>query len=150
MGKKGVYSDPLCKHCGEDDPAKFYARMKTTCYSCHGDHLETYRLQVRDEALAYKGGKCEHCGYDKYRGALEFHHRDPMQKDPAGLRKYNRTKLFAELDKCVLLCANCHREEHARLRIGDVAEWPMASVLKTEGSKGPVSSNLTVSAKYGK
>ena len=122
MGIKGVYSDPLCKHCGEDDPKKFYAKMKTTCYSCHGDHLEKYRLQVRDEALAYKGGKCEHCGYDKYRGALEFHHKDPAQKDPAGLRKYNRTKLFAELDKCVLLCANCHREEHAKLRIGSVAE----------------------------
>ena len=122
MGIKGVYSDPLCKHCGEDDPTKFYARMKTTCYSCHGNHLEKYRLQVRDEALAYKGGKCENCGYDKYRGALEFHHKDPTQKDPAGLRKYNRTKLFAELDKCVLLCANCHREEHAKLRIGSVAE----------------------------
>jgi hypothetical protein len=119
---KGKDSDPLCKVCGETNRSKFYGKMKSKCYKCHGDHLEEYRLQVRDEALAYKGGKCEHCGYDKYKGALEFHHKDPTQKDPQGLRKYNRTKLFAELDKCVLLCANCHREEHARLRIGSVAE----------------------------
>ena len=119
---KGVDSDPLCKVCGETDRSKFYRKMKTTCYKCHGDHLERYRLQVRDEALAYKGGKCEHCGYNRYKGALEFHHKDPTQKDPQGLRKYNRTKLFAELDKCVLLCSNCHREEHERLRNGSVGE----------------------------
>lgn len=119
---KGNDSDPLCKVCGETDRSKFYGKMKSKCYKCHGDHLEEYRLQVRDEALEYKGGKCEYCGYSKYKGALEFHHKDPTQKDPKGLRKYNRTKLFAELDKCVLLCANCHREEHARLRIGSVSE----------------------------
>ena len=119
---KGINSDPLCKVCGETKRDKFYGKMKTTCYKCHGDHLEKYRLQVRDEALAYKGSKCESCGYDKYKGALEFHHKDPKKKDPQGLRKYKREKLFAELDKCVLLCANCHREEHARLRIGSVSE----------------------------
>lgn len=110
-----------CETCGEEDPKKFYGKMKSQCYSCFGIQQEQYRLQVRDEALAYKGGKCEHCGYDKYRGALEFHHKDPTQKDPKGLRKFKREKLFAELDICVLLCSNCHREEHGKI-YGSVAE----------------------------
>ena len=123
MAKKGeTVKDHLCRECGETDPSKFYGKMKSQCYTCFGIQQEQYRLSVRDEALAYKGGKCEHCGYDKYKGALEFHHTDPTQKDPQGLRKFKREKLFAELDKCVLLCANCHREEHARLRNGSVAE----------------------------
>ena len=113
-----------CETCGEKDPKKFYGKMKSQCYRCFGIQQEQYRLQVRDEALTYKGGKCEHCGYDKYRGALEFHHKDPTQKDPTGLRKFKREKLFAELDKCVLLCSNCHREEHNRLRIKEAqANW---------------------------
>jgi hypothetical protein len=32
-------------------------------------------------AVVYKGGKCQCCGYNKYIGALEFHHVDPEQKD---------------------------------------------------------------------
>ena len=122
MAIKGVYSDPKCKHCGETDPKKFYGKMKTTCYKCHGESIEQERVRKREEAIEYKGGKCEYCGYNKYRGALEFHHIDPSQKDPTGLRKWKKEHLFAELDKCVLLCANCHREEHAKLRLGSVAE----------------------------
>lgn len=117
MGVKGVFSKPKCKQCGETRPKKFYGKMKTTCYSCHGIGIEKQRIAKRLEALEYKGGKCQHCGYDKYRGALEFHHKDPSQKDPKGLRKWNRENLFAELDKCILLCSNCHKEEHERLRI---------------------------------
>jgi 5-methylcytosine-specific restriction endonuclease McrA len=122
MGIKGVFSDPLCKVCGESDPKKFYGKMKTTCNSCHKKLIERQRVKIREEAIDYKGGKCQHCGYDKYRGALEFHHIDPSEKEALGLRKWNRKKLYKELDKCVLLCANCHREEHARLRIGSVGE----------------------------
>lgn len=113
MGQKGIYSNPLCKYCGETEPAKFYQRMKTTCNKCHGKGIEQKRIDKRLDAIAYKGGKCEKCGYDKYRGALEFHHKDPTQKDPYGLRAYNSDRLFAEVDKCLLLCANCHREIHA-------------------------------------
>jgi hypothetical protein len=116
MGIKGVYSDPLCQHCGETEPSKFYGKMKTTCYSCHGKLQEQKRVQKRIDAIEYKGGKCEHCGYDKYHGALEFHHKDPNLKDPKSFRPgLSKARFFAEVDKCILLCANCHREEHARL-----------------------------------
>jgi predicted HNH restriction endonuclease len=76
--------------------------------------LERQR-ERKQEAINYKGGKCQLCGYDKYKGALEFHHIDPTKKDfalSAG-RLTSLEKLKPELDKCVLLCANCHREVHA-------------------------------------
>lgn len=68
----------------------------------------------KKQAVTYKGGQCEACGYDRCLDALEFHHQDPDQKD-LGIGTSQRLpwpKVKAELDKCRLLCANCHREEH--------------------------------------
>ena len=66
-------------------------------------------------ARNYKGGKCAVCGYDKCQRALSFHHVNPKEKDfdlsSRGLtRSWERIK--KEIDKCVLLCANCHMELH--------------------------------------
>lgn len=62
------------------------------------------------------GGKCTICGYSKYVGALDFHHLDPTTKS-FGLANRGLTKsmkvLTEEAQKCVLLCANCHREVEA-------------------------------------
>jgi len=116
MGIKGVYSKPVCKHCGEENPEMFWPKMKTTCKKCHGKDIAKHLANTRKKAIEYKGGKCEHCGYDKFIGALEFHHTDPSKKDPNGLKKFSFESLKKEIDKCILLCANCHREEHARLR----------------------------------
>ncbi len=67
-------------------------------------------------AIEYKGGRCQICGYSKYQGALDLHHIDPSDKDFAlGQKGYTRSweKIQAELDKCILLCATCHREVEA-------------------------------------
>jgi len=67
-------------------------------------------------AIAYKGGKCQVCGYDKYQGALDLHHLNAEEKDfGIGDKGYTRSweKVRAELDKCILVCANCHREIEA-------------------------------------
>lgn len=66
--------------------------------------------------MDYKGGKCQSCGYSRCIGALELHHIDPTTKSfGIGEKGYTRSwaKVQAELDKCVLLCANCHREVEA-------------------------------------
>jgi len=66
--------------------------------------------------VKYKGGKCqiESCGYDKCVEALEFHHLDPDKKDfGIGGKTKSIEKLKAEVDKCIMVCANCHREIHA-------------------------------------
>jgi len=71
-------------------------------------------IKIKKKAIDYKGGSCVKCGYNKYYGALEFHHLDPSQKDVVWtkLRLRSWDKITKELDKCILLCANCHREEH--------------------------------------
>ena len=121
---KGRVKKPfLCETCGETTPSKFTGKMKSTCKKCHSRDIGNRLISSREKAIDYKGGKCEFCGYNKYRGALEFHHKDPTQKDPRGLKAYKLTRLFAEVDKCLLLCANCHREEHARLRMEEQANW---------------------------
>lgn len=81
-------------------------------------HVVKRRKILKEKSLAYKGGKCEKCGYNKCDSALEFHHLDHNKKDfgisqDGNTRPWNQIK--EELDKCVLLCANCHRETHAGL-----------------------------------
>lgn len=67
------------------------------------------------EMIKYKGGCCQKCGYDRHYSALTFHHIDPSQKryEWKQLKYFNRKVIRKELDKCVLLCNNCHCEEHA-------------------------------------
>ena len=72
---------------------------------------------IKQQCVDYLGGKCSVCGYDKCIEALEFHHIDPStKKTNNGGRGIDRRISFEsqkpELDKCVLLCANCHREAH--------------------------------------
>lgn len=73
------------------------------------------RKAVKEVAVEYLGGKCSICGYDKCIAALDFHHVDPTQKDFNISQYYKKDftdELKAELDKCILICANCHRELH--------------------------------------
>ena len=74
------------------------------------------RKKVRSMAIEHLGGKCAKCGYSKYPEVLEFHHKHPSEKDfsiskSGHCRSWQRVK--TEIEKCNLLCANCHRELHA-------------------------------------
>lgn len=76
------------------------------------------RKKMKEDSIIYKGGKCCICGYNKCVGALEFHHLNPFEKDfsisSSGVtRSWKKIKM--ELDKCICVCANCHREIHAGL-----------------------------------
>ena len=59
------------------------------------------------------GGRCGLCGYDRYVGALQFHHVDPAEKSfqlgQSGLTR-SIDAMREEAAKCVLLCSNCHAE----------------------------------------
>lgn len=73
------------------------------------------RRVYKAKGLELLGGKCSKCGYDKCSRALEFHHKDPSTKKN-GLAEYSNTSWPSykeELDKCIILCANCHAEEHS-------------------------------------
>lgn len=62
------------------------------------------------------GGKCSSCGYDRNAAALTFHHTDPSEKEDEIARMIQGNKsldtIRKEAKKCILLCTNCHREEH--------------------------------------
>ena len=76
------------------------------------------RNRLKKQMVQYKGGCCQVCGYSMCLNALDFHHIDPSIKS-FNLSKdklYRSWKLILkELDKCVMVCANCHREIHAGL-----------------------------------
>ena len=93
--------------------------------------VQRRREKVRAMAVEYKGGRCQVCGYDKCIEALEFHHLDPTQKDFGISHKgYTRSweKVKEEVDKCILLCANCHREFHAGM-----LQLPQVTVVEKPG-----------------
>ncbi len=68
-------------------------------------------LKIRGVELL--GGKCCLCGYDRHPGTLDFHHVDPTTKSfgvSAGGFSRSWKSIENELKKCILVCANCHRE----------------------------------------
>lgn len=100
--------------------------MGNVCSPCR----QKYRkLKLKLRAIEYKGGKCEICGYDRNMDVLEFHHLNPEEKEFAISASFNKSweVIKAELDKCQMLCANCHRElhsqEHKYVSIEEYEKW---------------------------
>lgn len=81
-------------------------RSRKTCY--------LRRLKYKLRAVNLLGGKCSLCGYNKCHAALDFHHKNPLEKDGSikDLIGHKWETIEKELMKCILLCANCHRELH--------------------------------------
>jgi hypothetical protein len=110
-----------CKICGETNSKLFYqykdGRIRYRCKPC--DNKETIKRfrAYKKSAVEYKGGKCSRCGYKKCLASLDFHHSDPTQKDPdwKRMRNWPLNKIKTELDKCELVCRNCHGEIHFAL-----------------------------------
>ena len=102
-----------------DGKRKYHAH----CKSCMSDQVtETFLSRLRK---AIGGGelKCQECGYDKHHSAIDFHHLDPTQKDMmiCSLRGCSFKKIKSEVDKCIMLCANCHRLVHNGVMVVEVA-----------------------------
>lgn len=91
-------------------------RTKLVCPVCNVERVQARRDKIKALAVEHKGGKCEVCGYDKCIGALEFHHLDPDEKEftiSGSGHTRSLDRVLEEIEKCILLCANCHREVHA-------------------------------------
>ena len=80
------------------------------------EQQKTRGLLRKWEIIQKRGGKCEICGYNENLSAIEFHHRNPEEKEfSIDMRSFSNTKLETlqlELNKCDMICANCHREYH--------------------------------------
>jgi len=90
------------------------------CKKCINDKSRERERATKKKAVALMGGKCVKCGYSKCISALEFHHIDPENKNRArssygAPRTWGWKRYWEEVSKCILLCANCHREEEERL-----------------------------------
>ena len=83
--------------------------QSSICNSCNANHK---RLIVKAKCLEYKGGQCERCGYSRCSRALTFHHRNREEKEFTISRWMTKSweNMKVELDKCDLLCSNCHME----------------------------------------
>jgi len=105
----------LCKKCGK--VGEFYKCDRgKMCKKCRGRYVWEQSAIRKMKIVEYMGGGCEICGYNKYYGALEMHHEDPSKKE-YGMREMRSMaweKIVKEMEKCILLCANCHREAHAQ------------------------------------
>lgn len=93
-----------------------WSQDRWRCKKCRVEAVQKRRDKIKELAIEYKGGKCCICGYNKCHSALEFHHLNPETKDfGIGANGYTRSwkDVKDELDKCILVCANCHRELHS-------------------------------------
>ena len=89
---------------------KHYGKYARKIYARKNERRKVMKLKL----INAKGGGCEKCGYNRCIAALEFHHNG---KDKDGdlahmIKNGSIQKALKEGEKCVLLCANCHREAH--------------------------------------
>lgn len=108
-----------CSCCEEEkEKDQFYKkgkRLQSMCKKCFNSYCAERWRQRKIKAVEYKGGECLDCNNKYPMAVYEFHHLDPNEKEFAWnkMRLVSDDKLYNELDKCVLLCANCHRIRHS-------------------------------------
>ena len=130
MEELGTILTKVCRRCNEDKEYSKYNKDKYQksgldkyCKACIST-LQADRYEGRKwECFNYKGGKCEICGVIENADFYDFHHKVPEDKEydiaPNIMRVWK--SILPELDKCLMLCPNCHRKEHIRMR-NDKAE----------------------------
>ncbi len=96
------------------------------CYSCMPDKLNKYernslrrKLFMEKTTLHKLNMGCCKCGYNKCSNALEWHHVDGDNKinEPSNILRYSLDDYLKEIEKCILLCSNCHREYHENINL---------------------------------
>lgn len=120
------FTEKNCSHCKEKKPiADFYnkrGRPAAECKICFNKRTSK-NISARKKKIldALEIHACQLCSYSKCIGALEFHHIDPNTKVKyVTPHRVGFEKALEEAKKCMVLCANCHREEHERLRLGEI------------------------------
>ena len=114
----------ICTSCGlEKSIDNFYKRPNrktqshSMCKRCFNNYCSDRWIQKKIDAISYKGSECVDCHLkypDEPYVIFDFHHTNPENKDVdwGKLRLKSPKKIYEELDKCDLLCSNCHRKRH--------------------------------------
>ena len=109
----------FCATCHSEKPIEdFYFKNKKSnlrqsrCKKCYDGYISKKWIDRKLKVIELMGNKCSRCGYCRNHSALEFHHLDPSIKefDWSKMRLMSWNKILKEIDKCILVCANCHRE----------------------------------------
>ncbi len=111
-----------CSRCKTSKPkGDFYKRQSKDrrgecvayCKTCHRKYLTIRQNNLKIEMIKMKGAACKKCGETVHPILFDFHHREPNAKEYAWnqLRRFSRKRIIKELEKCDLLCSNCHRME---------------------------------------
>ena len=129
VGPRGYKSNPskdkTCPLCKTEKALSEFYKRKRGDYSgyCKQCVLEQTRERQRHRGLEMKikyinlaGGKCSRCGYNKNLASLVFHHvKEETKEFELSMRElsgYSEKKIMKEFEKCIVLCHNCHSEEH--------------------------------------
>lgn len=99
------------------ETVKKYVQVRTRVKKVtNSESVILWRKRTKKKLIEYKGGKCELCGYNKCDSALQFHHKDPTEKDfSISGKSLSFDRLKEEVDKCMLVCSNCHAEIHENI-----------------------------------
>lgn len=106
----------ICKQCIKEQDARLFIKDKE-------------KVKIRNKRYIDKTSKwfseykktlsCEICGENR-EWVLDFHHKDPSNKDFAigGVcnRGYSIERIKNEINKCMCVCSNCHRDIHYKLK----------------------------------
>jgi|FAXJ01.1.fsa_nt_gi hypothetical protein len=114
-----VNGERRCIECEEFHPLSEFSfrnsgHHRSYCHTCENQRSVKYGRIMKQRIIDYLGGKCSICNYNKSSRALHAHHRDPSQKlfTLSERKCLNWEDTKRELDKCILVCANCHGEIH--------------------------------------
>jgi hypothetical protein len=109
MVNHGVYMK-ICPECNKEHKET----KRAICGTCR---VRRARRKTKQRAVNLLGGSCIKCGYSKSLRALEFHHKDPNEKDIQISVSNNVawSRIEEELKKCILVCSNCHAEIHEEI-----------------------------------
>ena len=106
--------DQYYRHTAKGKNGQQWPYYDCYCKKCRSDYQAERKRDLKIKAIEYLGGCCHHCGLIDDPRVYDFHHLDPSEKEfslgQIGCRSFDKIKV--ELDKCILLCANCHRKEH--------------------------------------
>ena len=108
----------ICRTCNIEGKEYYYSNAKYQCKSCWNKRTAKSGKDKIQSLKDEYGRKCVVCGYNKCVDALEFHHTDPLEKEfHLGERRgLSVDKLRNELNKCMLVCRNCHAEIHFNMK----------------------------------
>jgi len=120
-------NNKVCNMCKTEQPRENFYKLKSKnyksewdcrdscCKKCRSIFTTKKRQELKEKAVKYKGGKCFDCNLEtSHHCVYDFHHLDPSKKDFSFSSSYSKSlkHWVPELDKCILLCANCHRIRH--------------------------------------